>query len=83
MANGGPAGQVTVTRTGDDDAVTVAYSTADGTARVDQDYRQRSGTLSWADGDDAPRPPSWRERTDPAVPPCLFGRAADQEGLPP
>ncbi len=50
------AGQVTVkvTRTGGDDgAVPVVYSTADGTARVDQEYRQRSGTLRWADGDDA------------------------------
>jgi Calx-beta domain/Beta-propeller repeat len=45
---------VTVTRTGGSDgAVTVEYYTSDDTAFKDSDYSESTGTLSWADGDDA------------------------------
>jgi hypothetical protein len=42
---------VTVSRLDDSSGtVTVNYSTSDGTASVDEDYRESSGTLTWADG---------------------------------
>ena len=45
---------ITVTRTGGSDgAVTVAYSTANGSATAGQDYTAVAGTLSWAAGDSA------------------------------
>ncbi len=40
---------------GDDGAVTVQYSAAPGTATAGQDFTPKSGTLSWADGDDDPK----------------------------
>jgi len=39
--------------TGDDGAVSVQYSAAAGTATAGQDFTPTSGTLSWADKDDA------------------------------
>jgi len=36
---------------GTDGAVSVDYSTTDGTALAGQDYTAASGTLSWANGD--------------------------------
>ena len=51
--NGGSV-SITVTRTGGSDgAVGVGYATSNGTATAGSDYRSTSGTLSWADGDDA------------------------------
>jgi hypothetical protein len=45
---------ITVTRTGGaDGAVSVAYSTADGTATSPADYTTAAGTLNWADQDAA------------------------------
>ncbi|QSQ23170.1 hypothetical protein JY651_50205 [Pyxidicoccus parkwayensis] len=45
---------LTVSRTGGSTGpVTVAFSTADGTARAGVDYAATSGTLSWANGDTA------------------------------
>jgi hypothetical protein len=35
--------------------VTVAYATADGTAQAGLDYMPTTGTLSWEDGDTAPK----------------------------
>lgn len=47
---------MTVTRTGGSDgAISVAYTTADGTAKAGSDYTATSGTLSWAAGDAAPK----------------------------
>lgn len=40
---------------GDDGAVTVLYSAVGGTATSGQDFTPKSGTLSWADGDDDPK----------------------------
>src|SRR5579883_3462824 len=48
------AGSVTITvvRTGTGtDAISVDYSTSDGTAIAGTDYTQASGTLSWAEND--------------------------------
>lgn len=45
---------ITAKRTGGDlGAVSVDYATANGTATAGQDYTAASGTLSWADGDNA------------------------------
>ena len=55
---GESAGQasVSVTRSGGSrGAVSVRYSTANGTALAGNDYTVKSGTLSWADGDSAPK----------------------------
>ena len=53
VAEGAGSRTVTVRRTGGDDgAVSVAYATANGSAGAGTDYTARSGTLSWADGDD-------------------------------
>ena len=52
------AGQatITVTRTGGSDgSASVQVSTSDGTASAGQDYEAVSTTLTWADGDDAPK----------------------------
>lgn len=38
---------------GSDGAVSVQYATSNGSAGAGSDYTGRSGTLSWADGDDA------------------------------
>lgn len=52
------AGTVTITlnRTGGSTgALTVNYSTANGTATSPSDYAAKSGTVTWADGDVAPK----------------------------
>jgi hypothetical protein len=55
IGEGGTA-TITVQRTGGDDgAVGVSYTTADGTATTPGDYAPRSGTLSWVDGQDGNR----------------------------
>lgn len=47
---------LTATRTvGSDGAVSVDFTTADGTAVAPADYLAAAGTLSWADGDSAPK----------------------------
>jgi hypothetical protein len=47
---------ITVTRTeGSDGAVSVAYSTTDGTAAAGNDYTATNGPLQWADGDSSPK----------------------------
>lgn len=47
---------IAVTRTGGaSGAVTVNYSTANGSAAQPSDYAAASGTLNWADGDTAPK----------------------------
>lgn len=47
---------ITVTRhLGGTGAVSVNYSTADGTGTAGQDYAATTGTLTWADGDRAPK----------------------------
>ncbi len=52
---GGPA-TVTAVRNGVlNGAVSVDYATLDGTAVAGEDYTARTGTLSWADGDGAPK----------------------------
>ena len=42
---------VTVTRSGSNGAVSVAYATSNGTAVAGTDYTAASGTLNWAEGD--------------------------------
>ncbi|HEX2642246.1 MAG TPA: IPTL-CTERM sorting domain-containing protein [Thermoanaerobaculia bacterium] len=52
------AGTVTITATrtgGSDGAVSVTFSTSNGTAQSPADYNGTVGTLSWADGDTAPK----------------------------
>ncbi|MEN8218625.1 MAG: Calx-beta domain-containing protein, partial [Pseudomonadota bacterium] len=44
---------ISVTRTGNNGAVSVEYATSDNTAIAGSDYTQTSGTLNWSDGDDA------------------------------
>ncbi len=47
---------ITVQRTGGDDgAVSVQYTTGNGSATAGNDYTTRSGTLNWADNDDGPK----------------------------
>jgi plastocyanin len=47
---------VTVARTGGSDgAATVKYETASGTAKTKKDFTARTGTLSWAAGDQDPK----------------------------
>jgi plastocyanin len=51
-------GQATITAqriNGDDGAVSVGYATGGGSAGAGDDYTPRSGTLNWADNDDAPK----------------------------
>jgi len=53
---GAGSATVTVTRTyGNDGAVSVAYASADGTARAGSDYTAVSGTLTWDNGDSTVR----------------------------
>jgi plastocyanin len=52
----GNTATLTVQRVGGDDgAVSVSFSTADGTAVAGSDYVASSGTLNWADNDDNPK----------------------------
>lgn len=52
----GNTATLTVQRVGGDDgAVSVSFSTADGTAVAGSDYVATSGTLTWADDDDDPK----------------------------
>jgi hypothetical protein len=46
---------ITVNRTDGSRDATVGYATADGTALAGSDYTARSGTLTWASGDSAPK----------------------------
>ena len=53
---GAGSATITVTRAGGTGgAVTVDYATADGTAIAGADYATSTGTLSWSDGDAAPK----------------------------
>lgn len=66
---------ITVTRTGgNSDALSVSYATAPGTATSPADYTNVTGTLSWSDGDTAPRTFS--------VPLVRDGIVDDPAGLP-
>ena len=50
----GPTVTITVRRVdGAKGAVTVAYATADGSAKAGSDYTAKTGTLTWANGDTA------------------------------
>ncbi|HYX23532.1 MAG TPA: IPTL-CTERM sorting domain-containing protein, partial [Thermoanaerobaculia bacterium] len=52
------AGTITITATrtgGGDNAVSVSYATANGTAMAPGDYLAASGMLNWADQDTAPK----------------------------
>lgn len=52
----GGSATITVTRTaGSNGAVSVDYASADGSAAAPGDYAAVSGTLTWADGDTAPK----------------------------
>lgn len=54
VSEAGPKATITVSRVnGDDGAATVHWSAAAGTATAGSDFTAASGTLSWADGDDA------------------------------
>jgi plastocyanin len=54
VSEGGGTATVTVSRVnGDDGPATVRWSAAAGTATAGSDFTAASGTLSWADGDDA------------------------------
>jgi hypothetical protein len=54
VSESGPSISVDVTRTGGTDgAVSVGYTTANGTATAGSDYTTTSGTLNWAAGDAA------------------------------
>lgn len=56
VSEGAGSATITVQRiNGDDGAVSVQYATGNGTAQAGSDYTAKSGTLSWADGDDAPK----------------------------
>lgn len=56
VGEGGSIVTITATRTGGSDgAVSVSFSTGDGTAQSPADYTGTFGTLSWADGDTAPK----------------------------
>jgi hypothetical protein len=56
VGEGGGAATITVTREGGSDGqVSINYATADGTAAAGVDYSASSGTLTWADGDAAPK----------------------------
>ena len=55
VSEGGTASIVVQRVGGDDGAVSVGYATSDGSAVAGADYTPRSGTLSWADGDDSPK----------------------------
>jgi hypothetical protein len=69
VAEDGGAVTVTVTRTeGKTGAQSFSYATADGTAAAGVDYTAASGTLAWADGEDAARPSRCRSSTTDAGP---------------
>ena len=54
VSEGTSAATITVQRlNGDDGAVSVQYATSNGTAQAGSDYTAKSGTLSWADSDNA------------------------------
>ena len=54
VAQSGGSLSISVARSGGSSgAVSVAYATADGTAKAGSDYTAASGTLNWADGDAA------------------------------
>jgi hypothetical protein len=56
VGEGNVTAQITVTRTsGTDGAVAISYATSNGTATAGSDYTAASGTLSWANGDGAPK----------------------------
>ena len=56
VGEGAGTATLTVQRTGGDDgAVSVQYTTANGTATSPGDYTPASGTLNWPDNDDDPR----------------------------
>ncbi|MFL5345604.1 MAG: Calx-beta domain-containing protein [Hyalangium sp.] len=56
VSNSADSVTLTVSRTGGNTGpVSVDYSTVDGTAQAGSDYAATSGTLSWADGDTAPK----------------------------
>jgi ribosomal protein L35AE/L33A len=56
VAEKGNTATISVTRTGGNlGAVSVNYTTLDGTATAGSDYVAASGTLNWADGDSSPR----------------------------
>ncbi|MEO7558213.1 MAG: Calx-beta domain-containing protein [Gammaproteobacteria bacterium] len=48
-------GYITVTRSGTSGAVSVKYSTSNGTALTGYDYGAKSGTIYFADGDNTPK----------------------------
>ncbi|MDH5392941.1 MAG: hypothetical protein OEY11_07120 [Gammaproteobacteria bacterium] len=63
-----PSVTVTVTRTaGKDGDVSVDYTSSDGTATAPADYSSVSGSLNWADGDDAAKTVSIAIVDDSAV----------------
>ncbi|MEN8217501.1 MAG: S8 family serine peptidase, partial [Pseudomonadota bacterium] len=54
IAEDGEQATITVTRTNSSDgAISVDYATSDDTATAPDDYTQATGTLKWANGDDA------------------------------
>ena len=56
VSEGGGQATVTINRVGGSfGAVSVRYATANGTAVAGSDYAAAAGTLTWADGDTAPR----------------------------
>jgi hypothetical protein len=56
VGEAGGTATITVTRTGGSGgAVSVNYATSNGTATAGADYTAASGTLSWANGDTAPK----------------------------
>src|SRR5439155_9640262 len=53
---GGGTATISLTRTGGSTgAVSVQYTTSNGSATAGQDYTATSGTLTWADGDSSPK----------------------------
>ncbi|MGQ0698347.1 MAG: Calx-beta domain-containing protein [Panacagrimonas sp.] len=56
VGEAGPTATITITRTGGSFGVLMAaYSTSNGSASAGSDYTPTSGTLSWANGDTAPK----------------------------
>lgn len=56
VSEGNLTAQITVNRSGGTEgAVSISYSTSNGTASAGSDYTAASGTLTWADGDAAPK----------------------------
>jgi VCBS repeat-containing protein len=70
-SEGSGTATITVSRvTGSTGAVSVNYATSNGTATAGSDYTAASGTLSWADGDSAPKTFSIAVADDPAAEPA-------------